>query len=91
MKTCLEAEVCTAVLAAHVPQQSVRHVRHELDAYLLVDVRLAVVDRQTFKLVLQPSGPVEQEALAFARLEGRQGGGLSTDLALRGGLRNTDV
>jgi len=43
----LEAEVCIGVVAADVPQQTVRCVRLEFDAYLFVNVRASVVDRQT--------------------------------------------
>ena len=64
--------MCVPVIVADVPEQSVRSVRLELDAYLFVDVRLPVVGRQTLKVVFDKRAAVKHEAFAGARWQGRQ-------------------
>ena len=69
------------VIAADVPEQSIRSVRLELDAYLFVDIRLEVVGRQILKVVLDKRSAVKHEPFAGARRQGRQHRRLTPHLA----------
>jgi len=83
LKTNLETEMGAPVVTPDVPEQSIRSVRLEPDEYPFVHVGTQVVGRQTLKVILQPSVPVEGKSFASGGRQDRQRRRLSPVLALR--------